>query len=195
MAVLPLGIQDRNRLGQGFFRKVMVADDHVYALAGGVCDLVDGLDAAVQGYDEPGAVVRGPVYSLEGDAVTFVVPVRDVEVDLRGEAADERIHQCHGGCPVNVVIAVYEDFLPRGDGLMQPFHRLVHVLHQERVVQVLESWTEEGAGLVKGLHTAFYQKLGQDPVYSEFRAKAADLLRVRRLLQYPFPFHSHITQI
>ena len=172
----------------------MVADDDLDPLAAGVFHLVHGLDAAVQRDDQGEPAVGGPVDALVGHAVAFVIAVGDVEVHLVGEALDERVHQGHGGGPVHVVVAVDQDFLAAGYGLVQPLHGRVHVFHQEGVVQGVQARAEEAARLVEGLDAALDQQFGQHAVDAQLRGKAPDLRGVGRFLGDPFAFFRHIIQ-
>ena len=188
VVVLPLGVQHRHGAGKLVLREVVVANDHVDALAAGVLHLLNGLDAAVQGDKEVDAVVRGPVQAFVRDAVALVIAVGNVVFHPLGEAADEGIDQGDGRRSVHVVIAVNQDFLAFGDGLVEPFHGLVHVLHQEWVVEVVEAGPEEAAGLLESFHTALDQQLRQNPVYTELRRQPSHLFRITRRMDGPFTF-------
>ena len=194
MAVLPLGVQHRDGLRERLLREVMVADDDLDPLAARILHLVDGLDAAVERDDEPESPLGGPVDALVGHAVAFVVAVGDVEVHLVGETLDEGIHQCDGRRAVHVVVAVHEDLLTGDDRLVQALHGLVHVLHQEGIVEGLQRGAEEGAGLLEGLHAALHQKLGEHLVDADLRGEPLDLRGIGRLLEYPLAFFRHIIQ-
>ena len=61
---------------------MVVADNHIYSLSGGIFNLLVGLDAAVQSDYEPEAVVSSPVNALVGHAVALVVTIRNVEIHL-----------------------------------------------------------------------------------------------------------------
>ena len=68
---------------------MMVADNHIYSLSGGIFNLLVGLDAAVQSDDQAETVVPGPVDALVGDPVALIVAIRNVEIDLRGVPSEE----------------------------------------------------------------------------------------------------------
>ena len=128
---------------------MMVAYDHVNALGPGVFNLVDGLDAAVEGDDEGEAHLRRPVDALGRHAVSFIVPVRNVEVNVNRNLAQEGIDQRNGRSAVNIIVSVDEYLLSGGNRLRDAFHGLVHVLHQERVVQEFQARPEEETGLLE----------------------------------------------
>ena len=177
-AVLPLRVQDRNRLWQTAVGEMMVANYHVYALGGGIADLVYGLDSAVQGDDEAETVLCRPVHTLERHAVTLVIAVRDIEIHGVGEALEEGIHQRDGSRTVNVIVAIYENMLTFGYGLVEPVHRLGHILHQEGVVEGGKRRTEEGARFLESAYSPLYQQCGQDGVYAQLSRQTGYGLRV-----------------
>ena len=173
----------------------MVADDDFEALAARILHLVDGLDAAVQRDDQGEAAVRRPVDALVGHAVTLVVTVGDIEIHPVGKTLDKGIDECDGRGAVHIVVAIDEDLLTRGDGLVQPLHGHVHVLHQEGIVEGFQAGPEERTRLLEGLDAPLDEELGEHPVDAHLRRKPLDLLRVGRFLEYPFAFFRHIIQI
>ena len=103
---LEFGVEDSHGVGQLVVGHVVVADDEVDAFALGVCNLLHGLDAAIEGDDERDAVLGGIVDTLVGDAVTLVVAVGDVVVEPRVEILQELVYQRYGRRSVHVVIAI-----------------------------------------------------------------------------------------
>ena len=194
VAILPFRVKHRCRRRQGILREVVVADDHIYTLAARILHLVNGLDAAVQGDYQAHTVLKGVVYALEGHSVTFVVAVGNVEIDLVREAAEKGIHQSHGSGAVDIIVAIDEYRLTAADRLVKAFHSHVHVLHQERIVQIVKIGAEEGTGLVECLHAPFYEQIGKHLVDADLRRKPFDLLAVGSFLYAPFtfPFLKHI---
>ncbi len=116
---------------------MVVADDEIHALAFRIDDLFGGFDAAVQGDNQPHALAGGEVDSFDRDTVTFGITVGDVEHQVFvPDVAQKLIDECNGRTTVDVVVAVDHDFLLVTDGFPDSFDRLVHVLHQERIMQV-----------------------------------------------------------
>ena len=64
MTILALWIKHGHSLRKLIFRKMMIADDHVYAFTAGILDLLIGLDTAVEGDDQTEAVFCRPVYAF-----------------------------------------------------------------------------------------------------------------------------------
>ena len=111
-----------------------------------------------------------------------------------GISPQERIHQGHSGGPVNIVVPVNQDLLLGGYGPAHPVDGYVHVLHQERIMQVVKTRPEERAGLLEGLNSPLDKQFGKNAVNPELGGKPSHLLRIRRFLDYPFALFSHIIQ-
>ena len=169
-AVLAFGVEHRRRVRQFVFRQMVVADYHVHAQPGGVCDLLSGLDAAVEHYHERETVLRGPVYALVGQAVTLIVAVRYVIVYAGAEFTKEGIYQSHGGGAVHVVVAVHKYLLAAGQGPVQTFDGGVHILHEKRIVESVQRRTEEGPRLLEVSNAPVYEQFCKHGVYAQFGA-------------------------
>jgi hypothetical protein len=127
----------------------MVADDEIHALAFGIVHFLYGFDATVQGDDQRRTLACGVVDALGRDTVTFGITIRDVEQQvLVTYLAQKFINQRDGGRAIDVVVAVHHDLLTVADGPLHPFDRLVHILHQERVVQVRKLGVEKFLSLL-----------------------------------------------
>ena len=104
------------------------------------------------------APLRGVVDALGRDTVTFGITIRDVEQQvLVTYLAQKFINQRDGGRAIDVVVAVHHDLLTVADGPLHPFDRLVHILHQERVVQVRQLRTEEPRNFVVSVYAPLYE--------------------------------------
>ena len=122
---------------------MMVADDQVNAFVSSVGYLVNGLDAAIQCDYELYVIGRGPVESLPGHAVTLVIAVRDIEIHQRCQLPYKGIDQCYGCGTVHIVVSIDQYLLFPGDCFFESCDRLVHILHEERVMQRREAGTEK----------------------------------------------------
>src|SRR3954469_13775993 len=69
---------DDRTVGQRLSRPVMVGDDYIEATFSGLGDLGDGRDSAVDGEDDPAALVREPCERLAADAVALVEATREM---------------------------------------------------------------------------------------------------------------------
>ena len=159
--VKAFGVEDGGGRGQLIVRHVVVADDEVDTLFLGIRHLFHGLDAAVQHDDQLHARLRSIIHSFHRHAVALVVAVRNVIVDVGVILLDELVDQCHGRSAVHVIVAIDQySFFP-AHSPVQAFHGRIHVLHQERIVQLGKLGTEElPRGLDRGDAT-LHQQPGQ----------------------------------
>ncbi len=160
-AVLALDIENRHRVGDGVARGVVVADNHVDTVFGGVFRLVHLLDAAVEGDDEAALMLNGVVHTLEGDAIALGVAVGDIEEEVVQVRAQDAIDERHRRGAVHVVVAIDEDAFLMADGAAQPVHRLVHVAHEHRVVLLAERRADVCACRIGGGYAAKDQQAGR----------------------------------
>ena len=124
-------------VGQRLGRPVMVRDDDVEAAFFRLGHLGDGRDPAVDGEDEPAALVGEPGERLAADAVAFVEATRQMPGDLGAELAQEENGERGGGDAVDVVVAVDADPAALLDSGTDLRARDLHVAEQERVVRRL----------------------------------------------------------
>ena len=116
----------------------MIADDHVYSQLIGECHLVYGLDTTVKGNHQRGALLMSPAHAGLRDTVSLLVPVRYVVFELIMVPVQKAIDQRDCRSAVHVVIAIDKYLFLPGDGLSKACDRLIHVLHQEGVVQLIQ---------------------------------------------------------
>ena len=194
-AVRAFRVQHRNCGRKVILGKMMVADNDIYALAGRIADLVVGLDPAVQGDYQAEPVVGGPVYSLVRHPVSFIIPVWHIKIHIAGESLQKRIDKRHSRGPIDIIIPIDQYLLSRPDGRLHPFHGLVHILHQERVVEIVETRPEKRPRFLKGPDASLHKQLRQDRVDAKFGRESRHCLPIGDILQYPFLFLSHSLQI
>ena len=157
-AIDPLGVQNGYGAGNLLGREVVVADDEIHALRLRIDNLFRGFDAAVQGDDEPHALAGREVDPFDRNAVTFGIAVGNVEHQVFvPDLAQELVNQCDGRAAVHVVVAVNHDLLVVAHGALDPLDRLVHVLHQERIVEVREVGFKELVRLFYGVYASLYE--------------------------------------
>ena len=73
------------------------------------------------------------------------------------DLAQELVNQRDGRAAVHVVVAVNHDLLVVAHGAFDPLDRLVHVLHQERIVEVREVGFKELVRLFYGVYASLYE--------------------------------------
>ena len=170
----------------------MVADDEIHALRLCIDYLFRGFDTAVQGDDKTHALAGCQVDTLDRDTVTFGIAVGDVEHQVfMPDLAQELVHQCNGRTAVHVVVAVNHDFLIVTNGPLDPLDRLVHVLHQERVVEVGETGFKELVRLFYGVYASLYEQVRQHGRNPEHGSELRHRLGIALRFHYPSFFYRH----
>ena len=81
--VHPFGIQHGDRIRQCVVRHMMVADDKIDSQLLGIFDLFDGFDTAVERDHQRDSVFPGVVDPFIRNPVSFVIPVRNIEIQRR----------------------------------------------------------------------------------------------------------------
>ena len=101
------------------------------------------------------------------------------------------MEQGHRSGPIHVIVSIDKNLLAGADCFVKPFRSLVHILHQERVVELVQTWPEEGTGLLEGLNAPLHKQVGEHSVNAHLCAEALDLLRVSGFLYIPFALFYH----
>jgi len=180
-AVGLIGIEDGEGVGKLIAggAEMVVGNDEVEAEAAGSERLSEGAHAGVNGDDEANA------FSIRGfkdgglEAVALVEAVGDVEADLAAEHLNGGFEQDNGGGSVYVVVAVQEDGLLGGDGLLKAGDGGGHAEHQEGVVEMSDLRVEEGEGLSGTGDAAGDEELGEDQGQAGGFGEGLCLVRVR----------------
>ena len=106
---------------------MVVRDDHLEAELARASHLVDGRDPAVDGQDEPAALLRESLERVPADAVALVEAARQMPLDVGAELAQHE-HGQHGRADaVDVVVAVHANSLSCGDRRADAFDCDGHV--------------------------------------------------------------------
>ena len=122
---------------------MVVTDDEVYPAFGGILHLVHRLDATVQGDNQRAPMLRSVVNTAERDAVAFQITVGDIVVQVFAKRVEELVHQRHCRRTVHVIVSVDEYLLALCHRAVDAVHRFLHVFHQIRVMQILQTGTNE----------------------------------------------------
>ena len=137
---------------------MVVADNEVDALFFGVCNLIYGLDAAVEHDNQFYPAFVSIVDSFDRHAIPFFVTVGDIIVDIGIILLQELVDQCYGRATVYVIISINHDSLLASQSFVQALYGPVHIGKHERVVQPCERGTEEFLGIRHRRDIAFYQE-------------------------------------
>ena len=157
---------------------MVVADDEVDAQTLGIGYLVDGLDTAVQYYDELDAFFGCIVQCLLTDTISLFVTIGNVIFDVRIELLQEFIHQSYRRTSIDVVVAVDHDALFAPHSIVEPVYSHVHVVHQERINQLVKHRTEETLSRALRFDASLNKEVGEYRTHADFLSK----LLSRRLL-------------
>ena len=177
--VFTFGIEDSDRLRKHFVGHMMVTDDEVDAFALGVGYLFHRLDTAVEHNHQPDTGAGCIIHPLGSYAISLIVAIRDVIVDVRIELLNKLIDQGYSRGAIYVVVAVNQDTFFSSHGPIQTIDRYVHVFHQERVMKVRQLRSEEFLRCSCSLNPTLGQQPAQDGANSQF---------LSQLLAYLFLF-------
>ena len=170
---------------------MVVADDEVDAQLLGIGNLFDCLYAAVEDYNQLHACFPGIVYAFAAHSVALVVAVGDVVVDVGVELAQKLIHQRYCRATVHIVVAVDKDALLAPHGIVEPVHRKIHILHQERIYQVGKLRTEEALGSRLGGDAALDEEHGKHGADAQLLSKLVGRLLLGGGWRLIIPFELH----
>ncbi len=132
-AVLSLGIQDGDRVGELAQGLVVIGHDDLDPMPRRELHLVGRGDPAIRGDHELGAALPGDLHPPLGEAVPISDPIGNEIGDLGAEGGKGRGEEGRGGDPVDVVVAKDEDLLPLVDCLPDPGGGQIHVPHHKCV--------------------------------------------------------------
>ena len=141
-----VGIEDGERVGDGVagLEQMVVGDDEVEAeAAGGFC-FSEGAHAGVDGDDEAHAVGIGGFKDAGLQAVALAEAMGDVKAGIAAEHFDGGLEQDDCGGAVDVVVAVEQDGLAGGDGVLEALDGSGHAEHEKGIVEVGDFRIEEG---------------------------------------------------
>ena len=159
--VEPLGVQDGRGGRKHLVGHVVVADDEVDAFFTGVSYFFDRFDAAVEHDDEFHPCLIRIIHSFERHSIAFFVAVGDIIVDVGIVLLQELVNQCHGRAAIDIIVSIHHNPFFPSQRFIQPLHGFVHVLEQERVVQLCQGRAEEFPCSCGGRDAAVYQELAK----------------------------------
>ena len=179
--VRTLGVKYGNSGGHHFIGYMVVTNNEVYAKRFGIAYLLNGLDATVEDDNELHTCLIRVFHSLVTHTVSLVIAVGDVVVDVGVELLEKLVHQCHGSTAVYVIVSIDHNTLLVSYRIVETVNSNIHVLHQERVDEVCQLWTEETLGCTFCRYAPADEQLGKRRTYIQL---------VRQLISGPFVFWS-----
>ena len=140
---------------------VVVANDEVDAKTLGIGYFVDCLDTAIENDNEFHTGFLGKVYSFLAHAISLVIAVGDIVVDVRIELLEKLVYQCYSCAPVDIVVAIDHNAFFAPHCVVQTVNSHVHIFHQKRIDEVVELGTEESLGCRFSSDAAAYEQSAQ----------------------------------
>ena len=157
---------------------MMIGDNHVHTQGLGEFDLRVRGGAAIRGEQQGHAASGQFPNSPFMQAVSFLLPVRNVDVRLRAHASPEQEVQARGRHPVNVIVPVKADPLPALNRRMKPVDRPFHIRQCERIMGRAPGRGEPGFGLLGLDHAAATQDRRRQGRDTQGSGQGRDLLPV-----------------
>ena len=78
----------------------------------------------------------GILNAFFADAISLIIAVGNVIINIRIELLQKLIHQCNGRASVNIVVAINQNAFLSTHCIVEPIDGNVHILHEERVYKV-----------------------------------------------------------
>ena len=135
--VLTLRVEDGHSGWQFIIRHVMITHDKVNAQRLGVSYLLDCLYATVKHNNQFNTFFRCIVQSLDTDTIALIVTVGNIVFNMGIELLQKLVHQSYRRTSINIVVAIDHDTLFTSHSVIQPIDSHVHVVHQERIYQLV----------------------------------------------------------
>src|SRR5690606_20686996 len=163
--------QYRHRIGQSIAGEVMVADNEIDASLAGIVHFVQRLDAAIQCDNQRKPIFRSVVNPLSGNTISFGISIGQIKLQARVELPEKTIDNGYSGRSIHIIITINKYLFLIAYSVFNTCNSLVHVFHQERIMQQRQIRTEKTAGVFKAIDSSIYQQLGQYPVNTKLFAQ------------------------
>ncbi len=175
---------DEQTLVERLLLRAMVIDHHhIDALADKVGDLLVRVGAAVERDEKLGlALLQRAVDGAARKAVTVLHAARHDEARLRAKAAQDAHEQRGAAHAVHIVVAEDDDVLARVDGFAQARGARLHVVQEERIVELGEGGPQKTRGRYRVAKSVAEQQLGYHGTHPRGDAQLPDLVGRERLI-------------
>ena len=171
-----LGIEDGDGIGNNITRKMMVANDEINAILFGIGHLCHSFDTAVEGNDELHTRLARIVDALIRNPGALLLTVGHIEIDIAVQILKVGIDQRDRRRAIDVVVAIDHDTFLLCNRLVDASDCLLHTLHEERIVYLIQSRSEEAPRLLKGCNTPFHKQCGNGFINTQRRCKSLNSL-------------------
>ena len=156
--VEPVRVDDGEGPRQQRFGDVMIDDDHLEPGLRGVIQRQMGRSAAIDGHDDPHALVAQAQQSRGVRAVALAQPIRNIDPSSRSGRRKEPRQQRSGGRAVDIVIAKDADRLTVMHRADKPRHGSIHVAQMRGIGQLVAQARRQEARRVVEIDAALRQQ-------------------------------------
>ena len=113
----------------------MIDNDDIDARVCRTGKLIEGGDAAVDGYDHTGARVLHLQQRWQIRPVSFAQPIRNVDIDVATDSQNESFQQCRRGRTIHIVVAKNANRLSPNNGTGKTIRSFIHSLQKRGIRQ------------------------------------------------------------
>ena len=124
----------------------------------GVCNFLMSLYAAIKANNQLKIIFICPIDTLKRHTITLLISVGYVEIYFCIKLFEIGINQCHGRSSVHIIISVNQNLFFCLYCQHYSFHSLFHVVHKERIVQMLILGTKEFFCFLIAAYTPLHKK-------------------------------------
>ncbi len=131
------GIDNGHGTGKLIVGHMMIANDEIDAFLFGIRNLIDGFDAAVKRNNKFYTCAHSIIDSLKRYAVPFIVPIRNIIIDIICYSAQKLVNQRNGRCAIDIVISINQNSLLVPNSSFNASDCHFHVGQQKWIMQVV----------------------------------------------------------
>ena len=164
-AVVPLGVDHRQRQRQLAVGLVVIGDDQIDAEFAGAKRRIGAADAAVHRHDQRDAIGVQPFDRGRLQPIAVLQSLRDEVRDVGAEQLERAAQDDGGRNAIDIVVAVDRDPFLACDRGHDPIDRDAHIGKAHRIVQMIERRIQEPARLFRIGEAALAQQSRDDRRY------------------------------
>ena len=167
-AIGAVRIDGGNRFGKKSRYFMMIQNNRVDAFLPCVGNRFMVRYAAIHGNDQTDPLRVKPLHRLPVQTVPLCQPVWNVIAHIRMNLPEKLQQYDNSSDSVGIIITVDDHLLFEIDRTDKPVDRFTHILHQERIVKILERRGEIAAGGVRITYITAFQDAGDQRTQTQF---------------------------
>ena len=94
------------------------------------------LDTAIENDNQLHTTLIRHVNSLTTYSISLLIAIRDIVFYIGIVKTKELIDEGNSRTAINIIVTIYHDTFLTSHGIIEPIHRDIHILHQERIDEV-----------------------------------------------------------